>query len=52
MSAAAYLKNDDVSVTNASDKVKQLAKVSGLDERVRNIMARNAAMVKALPLSK
>ena len=30
--AAAYLKNDDVTVTNASDKAKQLDKVSGLDE--------------------
>ena len=45
-SAAAFLKNVDVSVTNASDKVKQLAKVSGLDERVRNVMVRNAAIVK------
>ena len=45
-SAAAYLKNDDVSVTNTSDKVKQLAKVSGLDERVRNVLARDAAMLK------
>ena len=45
-SAAAYLKNDDVSVTNASEKVKQLVEVSGLDERVRNIMVRTAAMVK------
>ena len=45
-SAAAFLKNDDVSVTNASDKVKQLAKVSGLDERVRNVTVKNAAIVK------
>ena len=34
-SAAAYLMNDDVLATNASDEVKQLAKVSGLDERPR-----------------
>ena len=45
-SAAAFLMNDDVSVTNASDKVKQLAKVSGLDERVRDVMVRNAAIGK------
>ena len=45
-SAAAYLSNDDVSVTNASDKEKQLARVGGLDERVRNVLARDAAMAK------
>ena len=36
-SAAAYLRNDDVSVTNASVKGKQLAKVRGLNERVRTV---------------
>ncbi|CAK0899096.1 unnamed protein product, partial [Prorocentrum cordatum] len=32
--AAKYLRNDDISVTNASDKEKQLDRVSGLDYRV------------------
>ena len=45
-SAAPYLRNDDVSVTNASDKEKQLAKVRGLNERVRTASIRDAAMVQ------
>ena len=45
-SAAACLRNDDVSVSNASDKWKQLAEVRGLDERVRTVFLRDAAMVK------
>jgi len=42
--AAGYLKNDDVSVTNTSDKEKQLAKLGGLDARVRDVLARDAAL--------
>ena len=45
-SAASFLQSDDISVTNVSDKVKQLAKVGGLNERVRNVLTRDAAMVK------
>lgn len=44
--AAAYLQNDDVSVTNTSDKEKQLAKLHGLDDRVRAVLARDALMPK------
>ena len=44
-SAAAHL-NDDVLVTNPIDEVKQLAMVSGLHERVRDVMVRNAETVK------
>ena len=44
--AAAYLANDDVSVTNQSDKQKQLVKLQGLDARVRDAFARDAASTR------
>ena len=42
--AAAYLQNDDVSVTSTNDKKQQLAKLDGLDARVRDVLARDAVL--------
>ena len=42
--AATYLRNADIAVTNLSDKEGQLARLAGLEGRVKGLFARDAAM--------
>ena len=44
--ACEYLRSADIEVTNQSDKIDQLAKLKTLDDRVKGLFVRDAAMTK------